>query len=142
MTDHVASCLCEQLRVTIRGEPDFCTICHCSKCRKRSGSAFGVNAYYSREKVVSIAGSSSQYRRQGDSGRYATRHFCPTCGIAVYAEVELFPQGIAVFPGTFAGPYFPQPTLSVWTEGKCDWVQLPKDLPVFAKGRGSAPAKA
>jgi len=34
------SCLCGQVRITVRGPPDRVGICHCTDCRQESGSAF------------------------------------------------------------------------------------------------------
>jgi hypothetical protein len=40
-----AACSCEQLRLTVEGEPvRVSIICHCLACQRRTGSVFGVQA--------------------------------------------------------------------------------------------------
>lgn len=116
-------------------------MCHCSQCRRRTGSAFGVGAYFAREKISSIGGQATTFRRQADSGRFLTFYFCPTCGTTVYWEAEAFPSGIGVAAGGFADRSFPTPQGSVWTEGACDWVRIPEGLETFQKGRQPIPPR-
>jgi len=76
----IATCSCGQLSVTCEGEPVRISMCHCLECQKRTGSTFGAQARWPREKVT-ISGSSTQYVRVGDSGNKVTfifvRHAAP-----------------------------------------------------------------
>ncbi|MBY3250233.1 hypothetical protein HFO14_18530 [Rhizobium laguerreae] len=40
MTVLSGKCLCGQVRISVRGEPLRVGICHCTDCRRESGSAF------------------------------------------------------------------------------------------------------
>jgi hypothetical protein len=46
-----AHCCCGALRVEISADPDLVGVCHCGECQRRTGSVFGVNAYFKREYV-------------------------------------------------------------------------------------------
>jgi hypothetical protein len=124
-TERRASCSCGQLTVVCRGEPVRISMCHCLACQRRTGSAFGIQARFPRERVGSIAGPATQFVRVGDSGGRATLHFCPTCGATVYYEADWMPGHIAVPVGAFADPTFPAPTISVYESRRHVWAVMP-----------------
>ena len=128
MTAHTASCRCGQLRVTVSGEPVRVSVCHCLNCKKRSGSAFAVQARWPSAQVK-IDGQSKTFVKVADSGNRATFHFCPECGSDVYYEIDgkfddKFNDLIAVPLGALDDPFFLQPAFSVWENRKHDWVEI------------------
>jgi len=124
MTERTASCRCGQLRATVTGEPVRVSACHCLNCKKRSGSAFAVQARWPADQV-SITGQSKSFVMVADSGNSATFHFCPECGSDVHYEINGKFDGLVAIPlGAFADPYFTTPAFSVWEERKHDWVEI------------------
>ena len=121
MTTRTASCTCGQLRITCHGEPQKVSLCHCLDCQRRTGSTYGIAAFFLR-KEVRTEGRASTYKRSSDSGLAVTFHFCPTCGSTVFWEPERKPEAFAVAVGSFADPSFPAPTQSVWNERRHTWV--------------------
>ena len=122
-----ASCRCGQLRVTVTGEPVRVSVCHCLNCKKRSGSAFAVQARWPANEVT-IEGRSSSFIKTADSGNRATFHFCPECGSDVhYSNEGVFEDLIAIPIGAFDDPFFLRPGFSVWEERKHDWVEITGD---------------
>jgi hypothetical protein len=83
---------------------------------------FGNQAFFKREQITSISGTSTQFTRLSDAGRPVTFRFCPTCGSTVSWEAEALPGLIAVAVGSFADPTFAAPELSVWERRRHDWV--------------------
>ena len=79
VTTRTASCRCGQLTATVTGEPVRVSVCHCLDCKKRSGSAFAVQARWPAEQVA-IEGRSRTFVKAADSGNRITFHFCPECG--------------------------------------------------------------
>jgi len=132
----IAQCSCGQLSVTVEGEPQLVVMCNCEQCQRRTGSVFGVGAYYARDDVKEITGKQTAYRRSSDSGRSAEAHFCPVCGTSVYWQLELFPDRYGIAVGCFAEPTFPQPTLAVWSATKHAWVRTPEECHVLS-GQGA-----
>jgi hypothetical protein len=126
VTQRTASCTCGQLRVTCEGEPVRISMCHCLACQQRTGSVFGVQARFERDKVTRIEGHASEYVRTGDSGGKAHFRFCGQCGSTVYWELEGAPEVIAVAVGAFADPAFGTPTRSVYGTRRHDWVRVPE----------------
>jgi hypothetical protein len=130
MTTRRAACSCGQLNLAAEGEPIRISICHCLACQRRTGSAFGVQARFPRDKV-SIEGRSTQYVRTADSGNHATFHFCPDCGSTVYYQLEQVPDAIAVAVGAFADPSFPAPRISIYESRRHAWAGTPADAEHF-----------
>jgi hypothetical protein len=127
MTTRHAACSCGQLTATTEGDPIRISICHCLACQRRTGSAFGAQARFPRDKVRT-EGRSTQYVRTADSGNKITFHFCPDCGATVYYRLELLPDAIAVAIGAFADPTFPAPKVSVYEARRHPWVGVPEDI--------------
>lgn len=125
MTPHTASCRCGQLRATVTGEPVRVSVCHCLNCKKRSGSAFAVQARWPDEQVTFEGHSKEWTTRWADSGNPATFHFCPDCGSDLYYVINGKFDGLIAIPlGAFDDPYFIVPAFSVWEEHKHDWVEV------------------
>jgi hypothetical protein len=122
-----ASCSCGQLQLTCLGEPVRISICHCLACQKRTGTAFGYQARFPRDRVTEISGTAVQYKRHADSGRMVTFNFCPSCGSTVYWEGEHFPDLIAVAVGCFSDSGFPAPRYSVYETHRHHWVAVPAE---------------
>jgi len=128
VTDRIATCRCGQLKAIVTGEPARVSVCHCLNCKKRSGSAFAVQARWQRDRVE-IQGQSKTFVIVADSGNRATFHFCPDCGSDVYYEIDgkfddKFDDLVAVPLGAFDDPWFASPAFSVWEERKHDWVEI------------------
>jgi hypothetical protein len=127
MSTRVAACDCGRLRVQCDGEPEIVSICHCTHCQRRTGSAFASNAYFLKEKV-GIEGISKPFTRGSDSGGKITFFFCPECGGTVYWELEVLPAVYGVGVGSFADSKFPAPVMAIWAENKHHWVNMPDGL--------------
>src|SRR5215510_5842871 len=121
MLTRIANCACGQLRVTCAGDPVKVSQCHCLDCQKRTGSTYGIGAFFSR-KSIEMIGAFRTYRRSSVSGFAVTFHFCPNCGSTVFWEPDRRPDAIAVAVGSFADPTFPAPSQSVYNEFRHRWV--------------------
>jgi hypothetical protein len=129
-----AKCQCGQLSVMLPGPTQTVVACHCSYCQRRSGSPFGVLAYYPAE-TLKISGNASLYERPTASGGKFETYFCPTCGSSVYAKAGKHPSMLGVAVGAINDPRFPAPARSVWEEGKHEWVTMPDLTEHFPQGR-------
>lgn len=129
-----AQCSCGSVRVTISGTPLSVVACHCLSCQHRTGSVFGVGAYYPTEQL-SISGLVKSYTRSTDAGHTFTSYFCPDCGTSVYWESGKNPGLIGVAVGCMINLQVPAPTRSVWEQSKHAWVSIESALQHFPKGR-------
>ncbi len=123
MITRTATCRCGQLSVTCEGEPVRVSVCHCFACQQRSGSPFGEQARFPKDKVT-ISGDSTEWVRLTDAGNETRYHFCPTCGSTVWYQGGPMPDAIAIPVGLFCDPSFPPPKHSVWEARKHPWVGI------------------
>jgi hypothetical protein len=127
MSVREAACSCGQLRLSVEGDPVRVSVCHCLACQRRTGSAFGFQARFPRERVH-IEGRSTEFvRRADDDGDPRSFHFCPHCGATVYYVLASAPDVVAVPVGAFADPSFPRPLFSVWESRRHAWVTVPSE---------------
>ena len=92
-------CVCGSVRYRISGLPLRATICHCTWCQRRTGSAFGVELVFEKDQVLFHSDSLSVYRKISDvSGRWLDQHFCNICGANIGLTLEAVPsiQSISV----------------------------------------------
>jgi hypothetical protein len=131
----IARCCCGALRAEATGEPSRLTVCHCIECQRRTGSAFGVGAYFPKDQVRT-EGPSKIYVRGSDSGRKVELHFCPDCGTSVFWHTEFLPDHVGIAFGTFADP-LPWPTASVWEATRHPWVTFDHPFDRFTDQRST-----
>ena len=67
-------CTCGAIRFVVRGEPEVIGLCHCTLCRKETGSVFLAYAEWPRE----------AFRSSGAFRTFEGRSFCPKCGSRVF----------------------------------------------------------
>ena len=76
-------CLCGRVRYRLAGEPFLVGVCHCTDCRKESGSMFIA---YAKWPIAA-------FELSGDIETFAGRSFCPVCGSRLFnlheADVEI-----------------------------------------------------
>ncbi|KAJ5081056.1 hypothetical protein N7456_008522 [Penicillium angulare] len=86
-------CNCENIHITLPQQPPSSVLCHCDNC-KRAGAAFSVN-YFIPEAEMTIEDPSSTMKIFNDSktasGNTIERHFCSTCGSAIYSRTPKAP---------------------------------------------------
>jgi hypothetical protein len=70
----VGGCRCGAVRYEVHGEPTMVGLCHCTDCRKETGSAFLAYADWPLEK----------FKVSGDFNTYEGRSFCPLCGSRLF----------------------------------------------------------
>lgn len=67
-------CDCRSVRFELSGEPFLIGVCHCTTCRKESGSVFTTYAKWRLD----------QFSVRGPYRTYQSKSFCPTCGSRLF----------------------------------------------------------
>jgi hypothetical protein len=125
---HEGGCLCGAVRYRAVGEPAVAGVCHCTYCKRRTGSAFGVGAYFA-EAAVEITGVLKTYEyRSDESNRWLKTEFCPNCGTTVTWSGEALPGVPGIAAGTFGDPNWIKPAIHAWTRSALHWVVFPSDV--------------
>ena len=65
--ERVARCSCGSASVRVSGEPIWQAVCHCNNCKQRTGSAFGVSAYFAKSAVLGFEGKTQFSDKAADS---------------------------------------------------------------------------
>jgi hypothetical protein len=123
-----ASCHCGQLSLNVEGEPALVSACSCTRCQRRSGSAFSLTSRWNKDQVKGRSGNSMTYARKGESGGSVECIFCPLCGSTVSTALELLPDLVGIPVGCFADPTFPEPKVAAWCDSKLEWIQFPRGV--------------
>jgi hypothetical protein len=122
-------CSCGQLQVTTRDDPVVISMCHCLECQRRTGSVFGVQARWPRDRV-GVTGRYTEYVRMSDDSEKKTFRFCPDCGATVFWTTEGH-DTVAIAIGAFADRSFPQPSVSVYGSRRHPWLPLPDGIETY-----------
>jgi hypothetical protein len=136
----IAECACGSLKVKVDAEPIIVAACSCTDCQKRTGSVFGVSAYFPKESVQIVSGISKIIVSTRDSGQKGERHFCPECGSSIFWDGEFFPDFRGVAVGCFADPSFPPPQLAVYNRSRHPWVSFPLGIKSYETSSPDASA--
>jgi hypothetical protein len=131
---HEGGCSCGAVRYRVRNKPVRTGVCHCTFCQRRTGSAFGIGAYFREQDVEILSGELKTYEHRSDeSGRKLWMQFCANCGSTVTWTLELLPGTRAIAGGSFDDPNWLKIERHGWTRSAQRWVALPHDVEVFEK---------
>ncbi|NIZ14343.1 GFA family protein [Phaeobacter sp. HF9A] len=112
-------CLCGTVRFQIDGAFESFFLCHCSRCRKDSGSAHSANLFSSTARLAWVSGEENvkAFHLPG------TRHvkcFCTTCGSAL--PVAQAADGVLMVPaGALDSPINIRPNAHICCSSRADW---------------------
>ena len=113
------SCLCGIVQFEVSGDFDAFFLCHCSRCRKNSGSAHGANLFASSATIVWQSGEANIATFRVPDTRHE-RSFCMTCGSAL-PGVRMDGAMLVVPAGSLDGPVDIRPTAHICCASRADW---------------------
>lgn len=103
-------CQCGVVQYQVEGEPLRVGLCHCTDCRKTSGSAYVTFAVWPR----------TAFRTASQFATYRGRSFCPLCGSRVFSlrseEAEIMVGSLDDAPSGLL------PTYEIWTPRREEWL--------------------
>lgn len=124
--ERTASCACKGASLVVTGEPALLAVCHCSNCRRRTGSAFGISAYFPRIAILRVTGALSRYAfRHTEMNHDQERFFCSVCGTTLYWHLSSMPELTGVAGGCFTDPPLAEPGRSYAHSQRLSWVSIP-----------------
>jgi hypothetical protein len=120
-------CLCGAVRYEVADAFAYAANCHCSNCRRATGSAFKPFAGIEREKLAIVAGRDNLMVFGEADGHDA---HCKTCGSLLYSLVR---DGayVHVTMGTLVDDPTIRPTSHIFVGSKAPWDVIADDLPQF-----------
>ena len=133
MSEIEGGCNCGAVRYHLDGAPMAVAVCHCTNCRRQSGSAFSVNLVV-RDDAMRISGDLTTWEDPGtESGQPVLRQFCATCGSPIRSLSAAALKVAIVKAGTLDNPGLFAPAIHVWTSSALPWVEIPAGLPQFPR---------
>ncbi|KAL4889410.1 Mss4-like protein [Aspergillus ambiguus] len=88
----VGGCFCGNIRVEFSGQPTISALCHCSDCRKITGTLYSYS-FVIKGSDLEITGSPKEIAKVSDSGNHIKNYFCPDCGTPLYG-LKVSPSGV------------------------------------------------
>ncbi|WP_286270844.1 GFA family protein [Thalassotalea hakodatensis] len=123
------SCLCGKVQIAIDGAISDIIHCHCSLCRKNSGTAYATNGFVEREDFTFVSGEHELSQFSYKANR--VRHFCKHCGSPVYSENLEDIQRIRLRLGLLDTPIIERPMSHNFVTSKANWEEMDAKLPRY-----------
>lgn len=125
-------CLCGGVRFEV--EPPFIRAnhCHCSRCRKHSGTAVCTQARVLRQQFNLTRGES--LIRVYGKGEGAVKAFCAECGSSLFGGT--WPDGpqVSIRMGAFDTDPGIRPQFHTFVESRAPWDTITDNLPQYSEG--------
>jgi hypothetical protein len=120
-------CFCGAVEYRVPDAFQYAMNCHCSNCRRTTGSAFKPFAGIERAKFSVIKGADGLLIYGGDKAHDA---HCGTCGSLLYSVVR---DGlwVHVTMGTLVDPPTIRPSRHIFVGSKAPWFTITDDLPQY-----------
>jgi len=133
---YFGQCLCGAVSIEITGEITDIIHCHCSLCRKSTGTAYATNGFVSSDNFSVNKGKTLLNTFSFKSGRH--RHFCSRCGSPVYSSNDEDLSRIRIRLGILDSEITERPISHNFVSSKANWEDLDSELPrydAFEPGR-------
>jgi hypothetical protein len=128
MKNYSGECLCTKTRYLITAKaPTAMFFCHCSLCRKETGTLFGANIFFENGKLSFIFGAENiSFFNLKDTKH--SRAFCKICASPLPREEN----GQIILPaGTLDEDYDIKPTAHIFFESKSSFEDELLNIPKF-----------
>ena len=132
---YTGHCLCERVRFGFESNPTDVSSCHCSICRRITGSAFGTYVQVSEAELTLSCGVDelSDYEI---SSRSSTQ-FCRNCGSTLFARLADFPEFVYVYLGAIDEGSDIRLMYHEYVGSKASWFEILDSLPQFERSADS-----
>jgi hypothetical protein len=104
--------------------------CHCSRCRKATGSAHAANLLIPENQFEWLAGEASVKRFDLPGAKRFAVWFCPECGTRVPHKIKTT-ENMLIPAGLLDGDPGMRPENNIFWTSKGDWYVSPDELPKF-----------
>ncbi|HIF52100.1 MAG TPA: aldehyde-activating protein [Thiotrichaceae bacterium] len=122
------SCLCEEVAYEITGNLSIFQYCHCSRCRKFTGSAYASNLLVSPNQFKWLQGESSIGTYSPKETKHFTTAFCKVCGSSLPWHAKSG-KSVVIPAGTLNGHPGIEPFQNIFCASKALWYKASSELP-------------
>lgn len=119
-------CLCGDVEYSIVDSLIYAGYCHCSECRKWTGSLFSASGGVAKSdfEILKGEGSLSCYKK----GKGSLAYFCKNCSSVVFGSADAYEMNYVMLGALDESPSL-KPQWHVYTNYKVDWYQICDGLP-------------
>lgn len=122
------SCLCSRVQYKVTDVFNYSGYCHCSECRKFSGSAFSAFGGVDENCFeIELGGEFVAYYEKSENTRLA---FCKVCGSSLFGK-KVSSNMLHIRLGTLDEAPSQKPQAHVFVGSKADWFTFCDSLPQF-----------
>ena len=124
------SCLCKKVSYEVKGSLGIFQYCHCSRCRKFTGSAFAANLLVSPDDFRWLQGQESVARFELEEAKHFATSFCTACGSSL-PWLAQSGKTVMVPAGTLDGDPGIRPSQNIFCGSRATWYAEPGTLPEY-----------
>ncbi|MFT5757186.1 MAG: hypothetical protein ACI9LM_001915 [Alteromonadaceae bacterium] len=126
---YFGKCLCGAISIEVNGPIKSIIHCHCSLCRKSTGTAYATNGFVQTSNFNITQGQKKLSTFSLKPGR--ERHFCSACGSPIYSSNEQDKNRVRVRLGIFDSDIKERPISHNFVTSKANWDDLENSLPKY-----------
>lgn len=123
------SCLCGAVVLEVTAGIQSIIHCHCSKCRKSSGTAYATNGFVAKSALVIKQGQELIQYYEMTPGK--KRHFCKVCASPIFSSNESSPELLRLRLGILDTDIAERPMSHNFVSSSANWDDLDASLPRY-----------
>jgi hypothetical protein len=123
------ACLCGAIEFEITGAIDSLIHCHCSLCRKSTGTAYATNGFVNTADFELKKGEDNLSGFSVKPGR--KRHFCKTCGSPIFSSNADDPTRIRIRAGLISSDIAERPVAHIFAASKANWDEIESTVSTY-----------
>lgn len=123
------ACLCGAIKVELNGAISSIIHCHCSLCRKNSGTAYATNGFVNTSEFKVLDPNHKLGFYQFKPGK--KRHFCTQCASPIFSSNADKPSQLRLRLGILDTPIEERPESHNFVSSRANWDDLDAELPRY-----------
>jgi len=127
------SCLCKKIHYEISGNMGVFQYCHCSRCRKITGSAHASNLFVAPDDFKWLSGEEWVGRYDPADTKYFATCFCKNCG-STLPWLSKSGRVVIIPAGTLDGNPEIEPSQNIYCGSGAEWYVHASMLPENEEG--------
>jgi hypothetical protein len=123
------SCLCGAINIELTGSIESIIHCHCSLCRKNSGTAYATNGFVNTKDLRVIDPENKLTYFEFKEGKL--RHFCSVCASPIFSSNSSNPTKLRLRLGILDTDIEERPLSHNFVSSRANWDDLDASLPRY-----------
>ena len=124
------SCLCRAVEYQFSGKPYVFQYCHCSRCRKFTGSAHAANIIVNPKDFRWLKGEDQVGRYEYPGARHYATCFCKRCGSSL-PWLAQSGASVVIPAGTLDEDPGVRPSQNIYWQSRATWRENVEQLPQY-----------